>query len=145
MAEAFFNEVPERIPFGGLGSTEPLAYKVYDPDRLVLGKRMEDHLRIAVCLWHSFNWPGSDVFGSGTFDRPWLESGRDPMEAARTKSRCAGFGAAAFSATTANSARAPIRSRSMLAKTASPGLKRVTLPPTSATTPAKSLPSVAGN
>ena len=33
---------------------------------------MEDHLRIAVCLWHSFNWPGSDVFGAGTFDRPWL-------------------------------------------------------------------------
>ena len=47
MAEAFFNEVPDRIPFGGLGSTEALAYKVYDPDRLVLGKRMEDHLRIA--------------------------------------------------------------------------------------------------
>ena len=65
MAEAFFNEVPERIPFGGLGSTEPLAYKVYDPDRIVLGKRMEDHLRIAVCLWHSFAWPGSDVFGIG--------------------------------------------------------------------------------
>ena len=46
---------------------------------------MEDHLRIAVCLWHSFNWPGSDVFGSGTFDRPWLAAGMDPMEAARAK------------------------------------------------------------
>ncbi len=58
---------------------------MYQPDRVVLGKRMEDHLRIAVCLWHSFNWPGSDVFGVGTFDRPWLEHGRDPMEAARAK------------------------------------------------------------
>jgi xylose isomerase len=51
----------------------------------MLGKRMEDHLRIAVCLWHSFNWPGSDVFGVGTFDRPWLAAGADPMEAARAK------------------------------------------------------------
>jgi len=85
MAEAFFNEVPERIPFGGLGSTEALAFKVYDPDRLVLGKRMEDHLRIAVCLWHSFAWPGSDVFGTGTFDRPWLDQRLEPMLAARSR------------------------------------------------------------
>jgi xylose isomerase len=81
----FFSEVPDRIGFGGLASSEPLAYRVYDPDRLVLGKRMEDHLRIAVCLWHSFNWPGSDVFGVGTFDRPWLAPGAEPMEAARAK------------------------------------------------------------
>ena len=83
---AFFSDVPNRIPFGGLDSTDPLSYKVYEPDRLVLGKRMEDHLRIAVCMWHSFNWPGSDVFGAGTFDRPWLGgAGDDAMAAARTK------------------------------------------------------------
>ncbi len=46
---------------------------------------MEDHLRIAVCYWHSFNWPGSDVFGAGTFDRPWLVPGVDPMQAAFAK------------------------------------------------------------
>jgi xylose isomerase len=38
-----------------------------------------------VCYWHSFNWPGSDVFGVGTFERPWLEPGRDPLAAARHK------------------------------------------------------------
>jgi xylose isomerase len=81
----FFTEVSGPIPFGGLDSTDPLAFKVYQPDRLVLGKRMEDHLRIAVCLWHSFNWPGSDVFGLGTFDRPWLDPRLDPMIAARAK------------------------------------------------------------
>jgi xylose isomerase len=81
----FFAGVPQRIPFGGLDSTDTLAFKVYQPDRLVLGKRMEDHLRIAVCLWHSFNWPGSDVFGVGTFDRPWLDPRLDPMIAARAK------------------------------------------------------------
>jgi xylose isomerase len=81
----FFSNVPERIPYAGLDSSDPFSYKVYQPDRLVRGTRMEDHLRIAVCLWHSFNWPGSDVFGAGTFDRPWLTGGSEPMDAARTK------------------------------------------------------------
>jgi xylose isomerase len=85
VSQDFFVEVPEPIRFAGLGSTEPLAYKVYEPDRLVLGKRMEDHLRVGVCLWHSFAWPGIDMFGAGTMDRPWLAEGRDPMEAAREK------------------------------------------------------------
>jgi xylose isomerase len=81
----FFSAVTEPVPFGGLESTDPLSFKVYQPDRLVLGRPMKDHLRIAVCLWHSFNWPGSDVFGVGTFDRPWLDPRLDPMIAARAK------------------------------------------------------------
>jgi xylose isomerase len=85
VADQFFADVPEPIAFGGLNSSDPLSFKVYQPDQLVLGKRMEDHLRIAVCLWHSFNWPGSDVFGLGTFDRPWLDARLDPMIAARAK------------------------------------------------------------
>ncbi|MBA3876781.1 MAG: xylose isomerase [Anaerolinea sp.] len=85
MNQDFFPDVEGRIPFGGLRSEDPLSFKVYQPDRLVLGKRMEDHLRIAVCYWHSFNWPGSDVFGSGTFDRPWNDPRLDPMIAARAK------------------------------------------------------------
>ena len=85
MAQEFFPQVQGRIPFGGIGSDDPLAYKVYQPDRIVLGKRMEDHLRVAVCYWHSFNWPGSDVFGVGTFDRPWLAPSMQPMAAARLK------------------------------------------------------------
>jgi xylose isomerase len=85
MTQEFFPGVPERIPFGGLRAEEPFAYRVYQPDRMVLGKRMEDHLRIAVCYWHSFAWPGSDVFGVGTFDRPWLDPRVDPMTAARAK------------------------------------------------------------
>src|SRR3989337_1103572 len=79
MTQSFFPDVPGPIPFGGLGSDDPLSYKVYQPDRMILGKRMADHLRIAVCYWHSFNWPGSDVFGVGTFDRPWLDPRIDQM------------------------------------------------------------------
>jgi xylose isomerase len=85
VTQDFFSEVAGPIPFGGLESSEPLAYKVYEPDRLVLGKRMADHLRIAVCMWHSFASPGLDMFGSGTFDRPWLEDGLDPLVAGKAK------------------------------------------------------------
>jgi xylose isomerase len=84
MAQPFFADVPERIPFAGPDADEPLAFKVYEPERTVLGRRMADHLRPSVCYWHSFNWPGSDVFGGGTFDRPWL-SGAVAMAAAHTK------------------------------------------------------------
>ena len=67
MSEEFFSEVTGPVEFAGSGGGGDLAYRVYDPDRMVLGKRMEDQLRIAVCYWHSFNWPGNDVFGVGTF------------------------------------------------------------------------------
>lgn len=72
-----------RIPFKGPESDDPLAFRHYEPDRMVLGKRMEDHLRVAVCWWHSFCWPGVDMFGSGTFDRPWQAA--DTMENAKLK------------------------------------------------------------
>lgn len=85
MSQDFFPDVPGPIPFGGIRSSDPLAFKVYQPERLVLGKRMEDHLRVAVCCWHSFNWPGFDVFGAGTFDRPWLDARLDPLIASRAK------------------------------------------------------------
>jgi xylose isomerase len=85
VGEAFFNDVSEPVRFEGLDSANPFAFKVYDPDRMVLGKRMEDHLRPGVCFWHSFAWPGIDMFGIGTLDRPWLDPAADPMDAARRK------------------------------------------------------------
>ena len=60
------------VRFEGANSSNEFAYRVYDKDRLVLGRRMEDWLRPAVCYWHSFNWPGADIFGAGTLRRPWL-------------------------------------------------------------------------
>jgi xylose isomerase len=85
MVPDFFVDVTDPIPFEGSDSDNDLAFKVYDADRMVLGKRMEDQLRVAVCYWHSFQWPGTDVFGAGTLDRPWLEAAADPMAAARQK------------------------------------------------------------
>ncbi|MBT8197261.1 MAG: xylose isomerase [Acidimicrobiia bacterium] len=87
MAEFFADVSP--IRFEGPDTDSELAYRVYDPDRVVLGKRMEDQLRIAVCYWHSFAWPGSDIFGAGTFDRPWNDEGRDPIDAAKQKADAA--------------------------------------------------------
>jgi xylose isomerase len=81
----FFAGVPGPIRFAGPESADPLAFKVYDADRVVLGKRMEEHLRIGVCLWHSFAWDGRDMFGTGTLDRPWNDPALDPMDAARMK------------------------------------------------------------
>ena len=59
-----------------------LAFRHYNPDEVIMGKRMEDHLRFAVAYWHSFAWPGGDPFGGQTFDRPWFG---DTMELARLK------------------------------------------------------------
>jgi xylose isomerase len=75
----------DKVRFEGADSDNSYAFRAYDPDRMVLGRTMEDHLRMAVCYWHSFNWPGSDIFGDGTFDRPWLDPSMDPMVAARLK------------------------------------------------------------
>lgn len=49
-----------------------LSFRHYNPDEMLMGKRMEDHLRFACAYWHSFAWPGGDPFGGQTFDRPWF-------------------------------------------------------------------------
>ena len=74
-----------KVRYEGPASETPLAFRSYDPERKVLGKRMEDQLRFAVCFWHSFCWPGSDVFGEGSFERPWLSAGGDPLAQAEQK------------------------------------------------------------
>ncbi len=87
MARPFFPHV-ERISYEGPESENSLAFRHYEPDRLVLGKRMEEHLRFAVCYWHAFCWQGADMFGAETFDRPWLGD-RDPLALAGRKAEVA--------------------------------------------------------
>src|ERR1700677_1982964 len=60
------------VRFEGADSRNEFAYRVYDPNRMVLNKRLGDWLKPAVYYWHSFNWPGADIFGAGTLPRPWL-------------------------------------------------------------------------
>ncbi len=66
----FFTDV-SKIQFEGADSRNPLAFKAYNPDKIILGKTMAEHLRFAACYWHNFCWTGSDVFGAGTMVRPW--------------------------------------------------------------------------
>jgi xylose isomerase len=81
MSTGFFGDIAP-IRYEGPESTNLLAYRFYDPDEIVLGKRLEDHLRFAVAYWHSFAWPGGDPFGGQTFERPWFG---DDMDKARLK------------------------------------------------------------
>jgi xylose isomerase len=60
-----------RIPYEGMGSDNPLAFKVYDAGRRIGSKTMAEHLRFAVCYWHSFTNAGHDPFGPGTRRFPW--------------------------------------------------------------------------
>jgi len=85
----FFETVPEHIPFEGPDSDNPLAFRWYDANRVVAGRTMADQLRFAVSYWHSFNWDGFDIFGRGTFDRPWLLPSADPLAAAKVKMEAA--------------------------------------------------------
>ncbi|QLC24743.1 xylose isomerase [Parasphingopyxis algicola] len=67
----YFADIPS-ISFEGPDSDNPLAFRVYDAERQVLGKPMREQLRMAVCLWHNFAWGGHDIFGDPAFERPWL-------------------------------------------------------------------------
>ena len=82
MTTGFFDGIAP-IVFEGADSTNPMAFHHYNPDEVVLGKRMEDHLRFAVAYWHSFAWEGGDPFGGQTFERPWYP--QDDMARAKLK------------------------------------------------------------
>jgi len=91
----FFADI-EQIRYEGPESDNPLAFRWYDPDRVVRGKTMAEHLRFGVCYWHSFAWDGSDIFGAGTLDRPWnpatasgAAAALPPMDAAKLKMEAA--------------------------------------------------------
>ena len=81
----FFKGVPP-IRYEGPDSDNEFAFRWYDADAVVMGKRLEDHLRFAVAYWHSFAWPGGDPFGGQTFERPWFG---DDMAAAKLKADAA--------------------------------------------------------
>ncbi len=87
MSDTLFPTI-DRIPYRGPDSDEPLAFRWYDAERVVLGKPMREHLRVAVCYWHTFCWDGTDMFGAATLDRPWFGAG-DAMALARRKAEAA--------------------------------------------------------
>ncbi len=67
---SYFNTI-DKIPFEGRYSKNPLAFKYYDANQVVAGKPMKEHLRFALSYWHTLTGEGADMFGQGTFERPW--------------------------------------------------------------------------
>lgn len=84
MNEAFSNI--KQIKYEGPDSKNPLAFKYYNPDEVIEGKTMRDHLRFSVVYWHTMRGTGSDMFGSGTFFRPW-EDGTNSVKMAVKRAR----------------------------------------------------------
>ncbi|MBR4096153.1 MAG: xylose isomerase [Oscillospiraceae bacterium] len=78
----FFKEIG-KIPFEGKDSTNPLAFKYYNPDEVVGGKTMREQLKFALSWWHTMGGDGTDMFGCGTTDKSWGET--DPVAKAKAK------------------------------------------------------------
>lgn len=72
MAE-YFKDIP-KIKYEGVNSTNPLSFKYYNPDEVVMGKTMRKQLKFALSWWHTMGGDGTDMFGCGTTDKTWGEA-----------------------------------------------------------------------
>jgi len=80
MSTQFFPTIP-KITFEGPQSKNPFAFKHYNPDELVEGKSMRDHLRFAAAYWHVICKPLADPFGGGTALMPWDDGSKSVANA----------------------------------------------------------------
>ncbi len=88
MAKEYFANIG-KIKFEGADSKNPLAFRYYDAERVVMGKKMKDWLKFAMAWWHTLCAEGGDQFGGGTKSFPW-NTNPDPVQAAKEKAD-AGF------------------------------------------------------
>ena len=84
----YLNHIPS-IKFEGAKSKNPFAFKFYNPEEMVLGKPMKDHLKFSMAYWHALTGTGVDPFGQPTVDRPWDDQHSDPMEKAKVRIKVA--------------------------------------------------------
>ena len=87
MSKEYYRGI-DKIQYEGPESDNPLAFKYYDPNRVVAGKKMKDHFKFAIAYWHSFCGVGSDPFGPGTLNFEW-DKNPDPIQAAKDKADAA--------------------------------------------------------
>ena len=83
MAKEYFPQIG-KIPFEGVESKNPLAFHYYDPERVVLGKKMKDWLKFAMAWWHTLGQASGDQFGGQTRDYEW-DKASDPVQRAKDK------------------------------------------------------------
>lgn len=86
MTDTLFSTFPT-VKYEGPGSSNPLAYRFYNAEQVVMGRPLAEHLRFAVAYWHSLVMNGTDPFGGPTIERPWFSG--EPMAAARQKADAA--------------------------------------------------------
>ncbi len=83
MAKSYFSNIG-KIPFEGKDSDNPLAFRFYDENRMIVGKTMKEHFKFSIAYWHSFCGTGGDPFGPGTIVHPW-DASSDPIQRAKDK------------------------------------------------------------
>ena len=76
-----------KIQYEGSTSTNPLAFKYYNPDEVLAGKPMREHLKFAMSYWHTMVAGGQDMFGVETVDKSYGSD--DPMTSAKNKAHAA--------------------------------------------------------
>ncbi len=72
-----YNEI-EKVVYKGPDSKDPFSFKYYNPDEVILGKKMREHLKFAMSYWHTLDYCGVDMFGGPTEDKSWGET--EPMK-----------------------------------------------------------------
>ncbi|MGL4595585.1 MAG: xylose isomerase [Thermoguttaceae bacterium] len=81
----YFPEVKKTVQYEGSQSTNPLAFRFYNPDEKIEGKTMKDHLRFSAAYWHTMRGTGADPFGPGTMQRSW--EGKDSVANAQKRAK----------------------------------------------------------
>src|SRR5215203_2882016 len=82
-SKTYFKNIPQ-VKFEGIETDNPFAFRWYDENKVIAGKKMKDHLRFACAYWHSFCGTGADPFGEPTHLFLWDEK-NDPIERAKDK------------------------------------------------------------
>ncbi|MBX3751066.1 MAG: xylose isomerase [Opitutaceae bacterium] len=73
-----------QVAYEGPRSSNPLAFRHYNPDEVIDGRTMSEHLRFSIAYWHAFCGTGTDPFGPRTINRPW-EMGTDAVSVAKVR------------------------------------------------------------
>ncbi|MGL4737569.1 MAG: xylose isomerase [Cellulosilyticaceae bacterium] len=74
----------QQVNYEGPKSKNPFAFKYYNPDEVINGKTMREHLKFTVSYWHTLTGNGQDPFGGETMERPW-DHIADPIELAKAR------------------------------------------------------------
>jgi xylose isomerase len=83
---AYFNV--GKVQYEGPQSKNNLSFKYYNPEEVIMGKTMKEHLKFAMSYWHTFTYMGTDPFGGTTMARDWDDTA-DAMTKAKERVRAA--------------------------------------------------------